>query len=272
MTDGPVRAGAGWLALREPADAAARSVELVEGLRGALPTARPLVVHDLGSGSGSMARWLAPQLPGEQHWVLHDRDVELLELAAADPPTAASDGAAVTWETRDSDITRLGELREVGLVTGSALLDMLTAEEVGRLVLTAVSFRCPVLLALSVVGRVELTPADPLDPHVARAFNAHQRRVTGAGRLLGPDAAAAATAQLRRHGLEVLVRETPWRLGPEQAALVQEWFVGWLAAACEQEPGLRAAAPDYARRRSEEAAAGRLRVTVHHQDLLALPR
>ena len=35
-------------------------------------TAAPIVVHDLGSGTGSMMRWLAPLLPGPQTWVLHD--------------------------------------------------------------------------------------------------------------------------------------------------------------------------------------------------------
>ena len=47
------------------------------------------------------------------------------------------------------------------------------------------------LLALTVAGRVALTPADPLDARMAAAFNAHQRRTTR-GRLLGPDAVAAA--------------------------------------------------------------------------------
>ena len=32
------------------------------------------------------------------------------------------------------------------------------------------------LLALTVVGRVALTPADPLDARIGAAFNAHQRR------------------------------------------------------------------------------------------------
>ena len=62
------------------------------------------MIHDLGGGSGAMGRWLAPRLPGPQHWVVHDRDEDLLELAVADP---AADGAAVTVEARRSDITRL---------------------------------------------------------------------------------------------------------------------------------------------------------------------
>ena len=54
------------------------------------------MVHDLGCGTGAMGRWLAPLLPGPQHWVLHDRDADLLALAAADAPGPAADGAAVT--------------------------------------------------------------------------------------------------------------------------------------------------------------------------------
>ena len=52
--------------------------------RGTSPPAA-LVIHDLGGGSGAMGRWLAPRLPGPQHWVVHDRDADLLELAVAQP-------------------------------------------------------------------------------------------------------------------------------------------------------------------------------------------
>jgi SAM-dependent methyltransferase len=272
MTSEPVRAGADWLALREDADADARSVELVELLRPRLPV-DGLQVRDLGCGTGSMARWLAPRLPGPQHWVLYDRDTELLDRAAADPPRAASDGATVTVDTRRRDITRLepAELAGAHLVTASALVDMMTADELDRLVATCASAGCPVLVTLSVVGRVELTPADPLDRRVADAFNAHQHRDLGAGALLGPDAADAVVEGLSRAGCEVAVRASPWRLGRGQSALAAEWFTGWFGAACEQQPALREAAGGYARCRLAQAAKGTLTVVVHHEDLLAVP-
>ena len=283
MTVEPVRAGADWLALREPADAAARSTDLVAALLPSLPSLPPLsslssggaqqrtVVHDLGSGSGSMARWLGARLPGPQHWVLHDRDVDLLRLVATSAPVVAADGAPVTWETRSSDITRLGTIDGADVVTASALLDMLTADELTRLVASCVAARCPVLLTLSVVGRVELEPAHPVDQRVTAAFNAHQRRDRGEGRLLGPDAAAAARDELSRHGLDVRVAASPWRLGAAQAALAEQWFLGWHGAACEQVPGLGEETPSYARERIAQARSGALTVTVHHEDLLALP-
>jgi hypothetical protein len=128
-----------------------------------------------------------------------------------------------------------------------------------------------VLLTLSVVGRVDLTPADPFDRRVAAAFDAHQRRVTAGGRLLGPDAVAAAVEGFRRLGAKVLVRPTPWRLGAAEADLAAEWFTGWIRAACKQSVGLASATGPYARRRLAEARAGELAVTVGHADLLVLP-
>jgi len=237
------RVSASWLALREPADAAARATDLVERL----PAHSRHVIHDLGSGTGAMGRWLAPRLSGPQHWVLHDRDADLLKAAHL-PDT-------VTFETRQSELTRLqaDDLADATLITASALLDMLTEDELGRLV--AVCAGRPTLLTMSVVGRVRLTPPDPLDRRVEAAFNDHQRT-----RTLGPDAVAVAVEQFRRLGMEVLVRPSPWRLELGQSELADTWFAGWVRAACEQEPDLAGA---YADRRPAL-------VTVEHADLLVL--
>lgn len=271
MATGPVRAGADWLALREPVDAAARSPELVEALRPHLPT-DGLVIHDLGCGTGSLARWLAPQLSGPQTWVLHDRDADLLAHAETNAPARAADSAPVTVETRLGDITRLGPggLTGASLITASALLDMFTRDELGRFVTSCAGVGCPVLITLSVVGRVELDPPDPFDRQVMAAFNGHQRRLTAGGRLLGPDAAGAAADAFERLGLEVLVRPSPWRLGPEQSSLATAWLTGWVGAACQQVPELAEVAAEYTRRRRAEVVAGSASVVVDHQDLLAL--
>ncbi|GAA4571549.1 hypothetical protein GCM10023176_32470 [Micromonospora coerulea] len=260
---------ADWLRLREPADAAARAIELADAVRRGLTGDRPVVVHDLGTGTGSMGRWLAPLLPGPQHWILYDQDAGLLDRAAADLVDAAADGSPVTVETRRADITRLtaADLADAGLVTASALLDMLTAEEVERVV--AACAGRPSLFMLTVVGRVEFTPADPLDAEFAAAFNAHQRRTVGGRALLGPDAVEATRAAFGRRGVDVRTRPSPWRLGPEQAALTAAWLTGWLDAAGERRRELAGRAGAYRRRRLAEAAQGRLRVLLHHTDLLA---
>ena len=270
----PVRVRPSWLSLREPVDAAARSTELPDLLRPVLDRGARLVVHDLGCGTGSMGRWLAPRLGGPQHWVLHDRDADLLVHAARERPEAASGGATVSVETRRSDVTRLrpDDLEGASLVTASALLDMMTADEVDRFAATASSAGCPVLVTISVVGRVELRPADPLDADVTDAFNAHQRRTAGGRRLLGPDAAERAAEAFERHGHDVVLRPSPWRLDHRHGTLLTQWLTGWIGAACEQRPELVPATSGYTVSRLADARTGRLDVTVAHLDLLALPR
>ena len=278
MSASPVVVSPSWLALREEADARARSLELVREVQRLLPPVGRIVIQDLGCGTGSMDRWLAPLLTGQQHWILSDRDADLLAIAATRTPARSADGAPVTVETRRRDITRLDprELAGSSLITASALLDMLTADELDRFVAACAGAGCPVLVTLSVTGRVELQPADPLDERIAAAFDAHQRRTVDGRRLLGPDAVGAAAAAFGRLGTEVVVRSSPWRLGAGQegpsTGLITQWLAGWVGAAAEQEPDLAAVTTPYLERRRAEAVQGRLSVTVQHQDLLALPR
>ncbi|MDO0924847.1 trans-aconitate methyltransferase [Streptomyces sp. TG1A-8] len=270
----PPRYAPEWLRLREGADSAARARELLVPLReriARLPRrAGALVVHDLGCGTGSMGRWLAPRLDGAQHWVLHDRDPRLLRFAAVSAARRAADGSGVTVETRHGEVGLLtpDALTGAHLVTASALLDVLTRGEVESLAAACAGATCPALLTLSVAGRVDLTPAHPLDAEITEAFNAHQRR----DGLLGPDAVTVAREAFAAHGATVRVGPSPWRLGSGQSALTAQWLRGWVGAAVEQRSGLRARADRYLRDRLAACGAGALEVVVHHSDLLALPR
>ena len=268
------RVSAGWLALREPADATARARDLIDHLGRQRPATGRWVIHDLGGGTGAMGRWLAPLLTGPQRWVVHDRDADLLAIADARVPGPAADGAAVTVEARHSDVTRLHrrDLAGATLITASALLDMLTADELTRIAAVCASAGCPALLTLTVVGRVGLTPTHRLDQPMAAAFNAHQRRATERGALLGPDAAGFAVAEFRRLGAEVLVRDSPWRLDAAHSDLLAAWFSGWVGAARDQGVEPAAEADAYTGLRLAQARAGELAATVGHADVLALPR
>jgi SAM-dependent methyltransferase len=240
-----------WLGLREPADAAARSKELVGLLPGPIRT-----IRDLGCGTGSLGRWLAPQLPRPQHWIMADRDPALLEHAAATMPF---DGVTVTTELSDVTTLTADDLAGTDLVTCSALLDILTADGLDRLVRACADSRTPALFTLSVTGRVALDPPDETDQAVEDAFNDHQRR----DHRLGPDAPHAARTAFEKAGATVVTRPSPWHLTAKEAGLTSEWLAGWVAAAREQRPDL--ALDDYLGRRREHLP----HATVGHLDLLA---
>lgn len=275
MTAHPaLRVSAPWLELREPADTAARSLDLVGHAGQRLAGSEPQVIYDLGCGTGAMVRWLAPRLPGAQRWVLLDHDEDLLGTAATAYRERAADGAPVSIETRALDLSQLepADLPGAALVTASALVDLLTGPELDRLVSTVTTLRCPALVTLSVVGHVQLRPRDPLDSVVAEAFDQHQRRTVGARTLMGPDAVGYLATAFARAGAGVVSRPSPWRLGASHAALAAEWLSGWVTAACEQRPELTGVAQPYRERRLAHALDGRLTVTVHHRDLWVEPR
>ncbi len=262
-----------WLALREQEDARARSRRLARDAAGRLGSG-PIVIHDLGSGTGSMTRWLAPLLPGPQTWVLHDWNADLVERAAESAVPVDQEGRAVTVRTRTGQLARLGsdDLEDASLVTASALLDVLTAEEVRAVVQACVDAGCPALFSLSVTGEVRLDPRDSRDDLIQAAFNEHQRRRVGERRLLGPSGGAFAHRLFLEAGWNVRAAATSWRLGDHDPRLLEQWFDGWLGAALEQRADLRGEGAGYRASRSSQLQHGSLSAVVMHTDLLAWPR
>jgi hypothetical protein len=268
-----VEVSSDWLTLREPEDARARSRELADAVAELLGPA-PIVIHDLGSGTGSMTRWLAPILPGPQEWVLHDWNSSLTELAFDSPLPVDRGRRQVSISSRTGSLANLtaAELEGASLVTASALLDVLTSEEVHAIVAACVAVGAPTLLALSVTGRVDLTPMDVRDQLVATAFNEHQGRDSDGRRLLGRHAAAVARGLFLQAGWRVRPTDTLWRLDERERQLLGEWFEGWVGAACEQRPELRENYADYLDLRRSQLRRGVLEAVIHHTDLLAWPR
>ncbi len=116
----------GWLAQREAADTHARSVHLVHRLAGWLPQpkeqagnpAAPLTVLDLGCGTGSNLRYLAPRLSTSlnirQRWVCLDRDEELLAMPRPPAHSAVRGGrAASSSSSRSRQTQRCRMFKEV---------------------------------------------------------------------------------------------------------------------------------------------------------------
>jgi hypothetical protein len=261
-----------WLALREPEDATARSRTLALSAAALLP-AGPRVSHDLGSGTGSMMRWLAPLLPGPQTWVLHDWNANLIEHATDGGLPVDKNGAALSVRTQTGHLgdLRPADLAGASLVTASALLDVLTSREVHAIVDACIGARCPALFALSVTGQVRLTPRDDDDAAFEHAFNAHQLRVADGRQQLGRYGAPLAQGLFAAAGWRAQPRTTTWHLDERQPRLLAEWFTGWVDAAVEHDPSLRATAAGYRHRRQSQIDNGELTAHVSHLDLLAWP-
>jgi SAM-dependent methyltransferase len=268
-----------WLALREPADAAARADAVTRravawGQAHGAGTGRPLRILDLGAGTGANLRYLAPRLGVRQRWRLVDHDPRLLALAR--PPSAGT--AATPWAPDveiDSLVVDLAAeplaelLRDADLITASALFDLVSTDWASSLLEAATDRGRALLAVLSYDGRIDGSPADPYDPAVRRAVNRHQRIDKGFGPALGPAAADRLAEFLRARGAEVVDAASDWRLDSGQAALQRALIEGWAAAA-------RGIAPDEApeidawrARRSAAVAEPSATLTVGHRDVFA---
>ena len=252
-----------WLALREPADAAARAAALLAPLR--LPCDRTLTIVDLATGTGANLRWLAPRLRGKQRWVVVDHETALLDTLSTRPAPAG-----VEVEPIALDLAR--ELAAVpcsgaDLVTASALLDLVSADWLRRLAERCVADRTAVLFALTYDGRIAWEPREDRDERVRDLVNLHQRRDKGFGPALGPAAAETAASAFRAFGYELLTAASDWNLGPESGALQQALVEGWCAAASEIAPNERDALEAWRRRRGEWIERGQSRLVVGHVDI-----
>ncbi|MFO0336436.1 MAG: class I SAM-dependent methyltransferase [Pseudomonadota bacterium] len=277
---------ASWLALRTPADARARSLELETALRDELrqalhagfPHVRPWLAADLACGTGSNVVRLAPRLPGPQRWRLVDSDDALLRHArerCVGLVDAAGAPAHATVERADLAGPALeAACAGARLVTASALLDLVSAAWLDRLASACARAGAIALCVLDYDGRRSCAPADPDDAAAHAAFDAHQRRDKGFGPALGPDACVRAAAAFAARGYRVRRARSDRQLDAADAAdaaLQRELLRGWAAAAIEAVPGERGRFEGWLERRLAHVDAGRSVLLVGHEDLLAIP-
>ncbi len=258
-----------WLARREPYDAKARSAAVRDAALAAVAGLDPVAIVDLGCGTGSGLRALAPLVGARQTWRLVDNDLSLLARAADSARPERVRIAAVPVDlAHDLEAALDGA---VDLVTTTALLDLVSAPWLERLAVECAVRRLPFYATLSYDGRIELMPPDPGDAAIVEAVNAHQRTDKGFGPALGPTAAAEAIARFTAVGYRTVHARADWTMGPHDREMQNALLAGWAGAAREFGAPHLDEIIAWLTRRRELVAAGRSSMRVGHVDLLARP-
>lgn len=216
-----------WLALREPADRAARAEAPIAAAAEWLAGRAAPLVCDLGSGTGAAVAAFGPCFPAGTGWLLVDNDAANLAEARR------RHGA----QTRLADLSRdvAPWPAETALVTATALFDLAAPGWIAAMAGALARDRLPILSTLTYDGHIALHPEHPLDDPMIAAFNRHQRTDKGlGGPAAGPDADDVLATALAGHGYKVIRAPSPWRLraGPDDA-LIGELLRGWAAAMAE---------------------------------------
>jgi len=269
-----------WLALREPVDHSARNGQVESTVRAHFAARASLTVVDLGCGTGSNLRALAPMLPMRQHWHLIDGDPALLAEARrslaswADSAREADNDIWLDKGDRQirvsfecADLTerdlRFADIAP-DLVTAAALFDLVSEEWLERLVASSAERHVPLYAVLNYDGIARWRPETPLDERVVVAFNRHQRGDKGFGPALGPTTSDTLATLLSRHGYRVWQGDSPWQLGPDDSSLIAALTAGFANAASEIEPEMADALKDWAEQRARSDD-----VVIGHRDIFA---
>lgn len=243
---------AGWLALREPFDAAARDGELAarfveavvaraDARSGSQAPSRPTSwrphacrLVDLAAGSGANLRVLAPLVPGDQDWLLVDHDPELIAAQARELGRWAAangwscrvaegglviDAGRAQWRVRARRLDLQGSFDQLVLgsfdgVTTTAFLDLVSDAWLGRLADAIARAAVPLLATLTVDGLREWSPTDDGDAAIAAAFERHQQGDKGFGASLGAAAVERLRAKLDARGCITRAVRADWQVGP----------------------------------------------------------
>ena len=220
-----------WLSLREPIDHASRNMNVLKAMLDDLrehhgQSLSSLRLMDLGCGSGSNLRALAPLFGNEQHWTLVDHDPCLLAAAGqalkrwADEVVTASDRelhlrkgtAMLTVSLHQADLCAdIEALMAIphDLVTASALFDLVSQQWIERLCAQLTS---PLYAVLSFDGHMSWEPGHSLDQQIEDAFCRHQQQDKGLGVALGPRAGHGLEQALQSRGFRVTSGKSAWQI------------------------------------------------------------
>lgn len=275
---------ADWLSLRESADHAARDRALLQRLADAVSDREAIDIIDLGCGTGSNLRAIAPALhQNRQHWRLVDYDGALLVAARdhlgvwADSTSRDGDALELVKDGRHLHVSFIQAdlARDIDpvldpapdLVTAAALFDLCARDWIRFFANAVVRRRAAFYTALTYDGHEAWQPPHPADSAVLAAFHAHQITDKGFGRAAGPEATLALQEAFANLDYAVETADSPWRLTRTDAALITALAQG------QAEAAMQTRQVDQARIDSwREARVGDgVTCMIGHQDLVALP-
>ena len=238
-----------WLSLREPVDHRSTNPAVRAAFVRDFGTRDMLRITDLGSGTGSHLRSLAPHLGMRQAWRLVDYDPRLLASARSILSAWAEEArdiddrlllrrGAQTIDVEFVEADLVGGLdalldRPTDAVTSAALFDLVSGEFIQRLAAAMATAKLPLYAILSYDGHSKWSPPHEADADMLDAFHQHQGRDKGFGPAAGPRAADLLGAAFAQHGFAVTSGPSPWLLTQPHRQLIGDLAEGIAQAVTE---------------------------------------
>ena len=262
---------ADWLALREPYDARARNPAVLDAVIAALKGYPSIRIVDLACGTGSTLRALSATSSSRSRigglsttisacWRARRRSTHPADVTVAGVPLDLN---------RDLEAVLDGP---VDLITTSALLDLVSEAWLERLAVEIAARSIPVYAALSYDGRIELSPADPLDTAShCRGERASAHRQGFWSRARADGGILSRSRDLKRSAIPSCTVNPTGSSARTIATFKWKFLAGWASAAREIGDLSLADTVGWLTRRRDAVAAGRSSIRVGHVDFFARP-
>lgn len=252
-----------WLGLREPVDHRSRNQALQAQVLNYLAQVKTIYpgsvcLTDLGSGTGSNLRALAPHLDAVQYWTLVDYDPALLH-AARNTLLAWADSEINTHdlESRVDISTQIKPLsihkqdkkimvefkcvdlyndyqvvldEPADLITAAAFFDLVAEPWLTKF---CASLTKPLYTVLTYDGIERWSPPEIMDADVLKAFHQHQGTDKGFGSAVGPAAPERLQSLLKAHQFITASSPSPWILDYRDRSLIEQLASGTAGAVRE---------------------------------------
>lgn len=282
-----------WLSLREGPDHRSRNPVLQKQVLRYLEEisdlkSDPIHIVDLGSGTGSNLRALAPLIHNNQKWTLIDYDPLLLQAArekigiwadsitsevqnkdfdndATRPVILVKNNYEITVQflQKDLAIDLQSELLEsADLVTAAAFFDLVALNWLEQF---CKALKTSLYTVLTYNGKETWLPPDPGDTEILKAFHHHQGTDKGFGNALGPLALKTMKQLLENRGFHVETGSSPWLLNTNDASLIKELAVGIANAVAETNLVSHEIAKHWGEQRAQSQ-----KCEIGHDDLFAI--
>jgi hypothetical protein len=252
-----------WLTLREPVDHRSRNILLQSQVVDYLyniksADAKAIRLMDIGSGTGSNLRALAPHLHTVQYWTLCDHDAELLHTArqvllawgdeeishtavglepfsnsSIQPVAITKQNKKIYIGFREIDLFR--DFRSildepVDIFTAAAFFDLVSDSWLTEF---CAYLSKPLYCVLTYDGAENWYPPEKNDSIILQAFHQHQSTDKGFGPALGPAAINRMQYLLENQHFNVVSAQSPWILTKDDQDLIEQLVTGTAQAVRE---------------------------------------
>lgn len=281
-----------WLAERYPFDVEARNKTIEQTAIDYLKTDQPVVIVDIGAGTGSNCLYFLDKLKQDQSWIFIEKDPKLapalihrLEEYATfhKYKWSHTDGVyqmltpfkKVTFKVISDTFFKLGQLIDlsrVDLVVANAVFDLLSKVQISSFLEQLSSNNIACLFTLNYTG-MRFIPEDPFDQAYIDLYNAHMERPQSFGHAMGKQAAVYVAQVLEETQYTLHKGESIWRI-MEDDIKMHYYLLNFMDNALSEltyPAELQKSFPKWLKRKKDLIITRRQGLEVNHIDLFACP-